>query len=293
MKFFQSVCLATSLLLASPTNAAPIAHKRQNTGAKKRIALWEWTLTRDVPSYPAIQSTATSLGTSTEIAAVMNWEGWQPTEVPVAFEPMARVLDSFGGDAWTQLTGSLATQQQAGVASPPVHFLNEPERQGVSAADAANTWRGSFAPLRAQYGAKLVGPAPASDPAGSAWLQEFMSYLGADEKPDYLGVHFYTAQSTASSDEVAAAQAYIRGQYDAYGIPVVVSEIASTNRDAGEVDSFTRQMAQWLDAQDWVFQYGFFGMSREVTNDFVSPAAQLLDFNGNLTPLGLFYAGFE
>ncbi|KAK7755589.1 hypothetical protein SLS62_002524 [Diatrype stigma] len=330
MKFFQSICLAASLLLASTTgvDASPIASqhynrhrhlqhrsdnnnndkahdvRRQNSGAKKRLALWEWTLTRDVASYPGIQATAASLSSAPEIAAVMNWDAWQPTEIAgLPFEPMARVPDSLLGDVWNQLLGSLTNQRTAGVEQLTVYFLNEPERQGVSAADAAATWRASFLPLRtdAQYGGgnattgtRLVGPAPASDEAGSAWLQEFMGYLGDDEKPDLLGVHYYTTQDGAAADEVAAAQAYIQGQSAAYGgLPVIVSEIASTSRDPAVVDAFTRQMAQWLDEQDWVAQYGFFGMSRAVADDFVSPAAQLMDADGNLTPLGLFYAGLE
>lgn len=328
MKFFQSVCLAASLLLASTTgvDASPVAShhynrhrhlqhrnndyhgseiRRQNAaGAKKRLALWDWTLTRDVASYPGIQATAASLSSAPEIAAVMNWDAWQPTEIAgLPFEPMARVPASLLGDVWNQLLGSLANQLTAGATQLTVYFLNEPERQGVSASDAAATWRSSFLPLRAQYGggvgnttttARLVGPAPASDEAGSAWLREFMGYLGDGEKPDLLGVHYYTGQDQGAADAAAAAQAYIQGQSEAYGgLPVVVSEIASTSRDAAEVDAFTRQMAQWLDAQDWVAQYGFFGMSREVVDDFVSPAAQLMDADGNLTPLGRFYAGLE
>ncbi|RYP05740.1 hypothetical protein DL764_003598 [Monosporascus ibericus] len=291
MKFLQSACLAASLLLASSAVAAPVA-KRQNVGARKRIALWEWTLTRDYQFYPGIQETAASLAWSPELAGVMNWETWTPTEVPLAHEPMVRTPAQLVGDAWSQIVGTLQNQQQSGMA-PLVHFYNEPERQGIAPAEAAAVWRNSLLPLRALFGARLVGPAAASDPAGTEWLREFMSYLGDGEKPDYTGVHFYTSQWTPSSEEVVYAQDHIRGRHDEYGLGVVVSEIASTNRDYNEVDYFTRSMAQWMDGESWVHQYGFFGMSREPVDDFVSPAAQLLDINGYLTPLGRFIAGFE
>ncbi|RYP19258.1 hypothetical protein DL765_003459 [Monosporascus sp. GIB2] len=291
MKFLQSVCLAASLLLASSTVAAPVA-KRQNFGARKRIALWEWTLTRDYPSYQGIRETAASMASSRELASVMNWESWAPTEVPLAHTPMVRTPAQLGGDAWSQITGTLRNQQQSGVA-PLVHFYNEPERQGIAPAEAASAWRNSMLPLRWQFGARLVGPAPASDPTGTQWLRDFMSQLGDGERPDYTGVHFYTSQWTPSGEEVRNAQDYIRGRRDEYGLDVVVSEIASTNRDFNEVNYFTRSMAQWMDGESWVHQYGFFGMSREPADGFVSPAAQLLDINGYLTPLGRFIAGFE
>ncbi len=297
MKFFQSICLAASVLLASTADAAPVTGgsiRRQNVGAGKRIALWEWTLTHDLGVYPGIKATADALGGSREVRAVVNWESWRPSEVPLPFLPMARTLGALSDQkAWGEIVDALAAQRQAGVAQPTAFFLNEPERQNVSPAEAAARWRDTFLPLRAQYGARLVGPAPASDAAGSEWQRQFMGALSDGERPDLLAVHFYTSADAPSSSEVPAAQAYIRGQHDAYGLPVVVSEIASTSRDAGQVDAFTRAMAQWLDAQDWVHQYGFFGMSREPADAFVSPAAQLLDGNGYLTPLGRFYAGLE
>ena len=301
MKFIQtaiSLLLASSSAVAAPT-PAPLGFKermlaRANAMAdapRKRLALWEWTLTRDVNAYPGIRSSAEALAGSSVVAGTMNWETWTPDEVNLPHFPMARQPDIISNpDAWRQLTTSLERQKQQGVAAPLVHFLNEPERQGVSAGEAANLWRQSFLPLRAQYGAALVGPAPASDPNGGAWLDEFMFALGDGEKPDYVGVHYYTSQNLASDVEAASAQAYIAGQALKYGLPVVVSEIASTNRDYAQVEAFTREMIAWLDAQDNVFQYGFFGMSREPTDGFVSPAAQLLDRDGNLTNLGRIYA---
>lgn len=295
MKFIQtavSLLLASSSAVAAPTPAPPgFLQRRQGPAPRKRLALWEWTLTRDVNSYPGIRSSAEALVGSSVVAGTMNWETWTPEEVNLPHFPMARQTDIISNpDAWQQLVSSLERQQQQGVAAPLVHFLNEPERQNVGAADAANLWRQSFLPLRAQYGAALVGPAPASDLGGTAWLDEFMLALGDDEKPDYVGVHYYTSQDLASELEITNAQTYITGQALKYGIPVVVSEIASTNRDYAQVESFTREMIAWLDGQENVFQYGFFGMSREPADGFVSPAAQLLDQDGNLTDLGRIYA---
>ena len=300
MKFLQttlSLLLASGTTLAAPMPAPAgfvermmMVRRNDTEPARKRLALWEWTLTRDVDAVPGIRASAESLAGSAAVAGTMNWETWVPEEVALPHFPMARTPESASNpDSWNQLVGSLQRQQEQGVGAPLVHFLNEPERQGVSAGDAANLWREKFLPLRAEQGARLVGPAPASDPQGVAWLDEFMLALGPDEKPDYIGVHFYTSQDVPSELEIVAAQTHISTMSTKYGTPVVVSEIASTNRDAGQVDTFTREMVAWLDAQDFVFQYGFFGMSLVPADDFVSPAAQLLDQDGNWTNLGRFY----
>ena len=290
MKFLQATI---SLLLASSALAAPVSseHERRAT-PRKRLALWEWTLTRDVNSYPGIKSTAKQLESSPVIAGAMNWEAWIPGELKVTHEPMARVMDSMqNSNTWSMLKDSVNKAKAAGVKSPVVHFLNEPERQGIPPQDAAKIWKSHFVNLRQKFGTQLVGPAVASDPAGSKWLDEFMGYLDSSQKPDYIGVHFYSSQSASGRSEVKRAQDYIAGQSFRYnGIPVVVSEIACTNRNYDDVEYFTKEMISWLDAQNWVSQYGFFGMSREPTDSFVSPAAQLLDGSGNLTKLGKIYA---
>ena len=290
MKFLQStICL----LLANSAFAAPISneHERRAT-PRKRLALWEWTLTRDVDSYPGIRSTAKQLESSSVIAGSMNWEVWIPNEVKLTHEPMARVMDSMQNtDKWSTLKDSVNKAKAAGVSSPVVHFLNEPERQGITPREAAKIWKSHFVNLRKKFGTQIVGPAVASDSAGTKWLDEFMGYLDSSQKPDYIGVHFYTSKTASGKAEVKSAQDYIKRQSSRYGsIPVVVSEIACTNRNYDDVEYFTKEMISWLDAQSWVYRYGFFGMSREPTDTFVSPAAQLLDSNGNLTKLGKIYA---
>lgn len=40
-----------------------------------------------------------------------------------------------------------------------------------------------------------------------------------------------------------------------------------------------------MDEKDWVFEYAFFGCMSAPADDFVSPAAQLMDPAGNFTDL--------
>lgn len=281
--------LAVLFQAALLTSALPVENRGTAIHAGKRIILWDYTLTQAAQSNGNIQASAASLSTSTGVSAAINWNTWKPEELPsdVPFEPMIRTPAQLAGDDWTNLLSVI----QAGGSNTIVHFYNEPDLNGVDAAAAAASYKASVLPLRAQYGVKLVGPAVASNDAGSAWLQTFYSSLSAEEKPDFLGVHFYTGAETPAETEVANAQKYISEKHDQYGLPVIVSEIGSTSRDQTSVDTFTKGISSWLDTQDWVNSYGFFGATTTPVDNFVSPAAQLLDTSGAWTTLGRWFIG--
>jgi len=66
---------------------------------------------------------------------------------------------------------------------------------------------------------------------------------------------------------------------------VVVSEIGCISRDEKEVFAFTAQLANWLDDCPWILEYAFFGCMAKVADDFVSPAAQLMNGDGSMRHL--------
>ncbi len=59
--------------------------------------------------------------------------------------------------------------------------------------------------------------------------------------------------------------------HNKYGLRVIVSEIASIDRNGQNVARFTAEMANWMDGQDWIVEYGFFGCMRQVADNFVTP----------------------
>jgi hypothetical protein len=69
----------------------------------------------------------------------------------------------------------------------------------------------------------------------------------------------------------------------------MVTEIACIDRNYQNVLAFTAKVCNWMDQQSWIFEYGLFDFQRTVADDFVSPAAQLMDPNGNFTELGKKY----
>jgi hypothetical protein len=232
---------------------------------KKRCLLWDWTNTAHVPR------ALDDVDFSGPISSISNWNTWTPPELKgrAAFRPMVRLEGQLSGDDWNNITTST---------EPIIHFFNEPERAGISAARAAEAWRAQMVPLRTAQGKKLVGPSCASDPGGEAWLDNFLERVSASP-PDFLGLHYY-------GEDADAAIRYIEAMHARYPLlPVIVTEIASISRDQDAVVQFTAKLANWMDETEWIFEYAFFGCMREVADAFVSPAAQLMDKDGGFTEL--------
>jgi hypothetical protein len=234
---------------------------------KKRLLLWDWTNTANNPQ------ALNSLKFDGPIGYLSNWNTWTPPELQsrLPFQPTIRTSAQLTNEDWQHVQNC---QEKILI----IHFLNEPERTGLSATEAATLWKDKMVPFRQARGAKIVGPACASDEAGSNWLHEFMS-LTSSSPPDFLGLHYY---GTVAKD----ARAYLEGMHEKYpGLPVVVSEIASISRDKNEVRSFTVDMVNWMDQTEWIAEYGFFGCMKVMPDTFVSEEARLMDENGAFTEL--------
>ncbi|KAH8173166.1 glycosyl hydrolase catalytic core domain-containing protein [Sarocladium implicatum] len=242
---------------------------------RKRCLLWDWTNTRDRPSAIDQLFTNTDDNNPSPFISCHNWNTWVPPELKdrLTFQPTLRTLDHLTSEEFAWVRDS---------PYPVVHFLNEPERQGVTPTEAAKAWKEKIVPeLVEGQGKKMISPACASDQQGKDWLARFFEACSADgegRKPDYLGLHYY-------GPEAEGAKAYLREMHDMYELPVLVSEIASISRDEKQVEAFTEEMGRWMDGKDWIIEYGFFGCMAEVADDFVSDKAQLMDKHGNFTGL--------
>ncbi|GAP89376.1 putative glycoside hydrolase family 128 protein [Rosellinia necatrix] len=243
---------------------------------KKRQILWDWTNTAG-PGNPGVPDKINQVpfGGNSPVASVVNWNAWVPPELKgrAPFRPMVRVLDSTKGNDWAIIQASNA---------PIILYFNEPERAGISPEQARDIWVKQMLPLRKNKGKKLGSPAVASDDNGRKWIEKFMSLVGND-KPDYLCLHYYSK----NADE---AIRYIESMHNKWPkLKVMVTEIACIDRNYQAVLNFTVKICNWMDSKDWVFEYGLFDFQRKVADSFVSPAAQLMDGNGNFTELGKMY----
>jgi hypothetical protein len=248
-----------------PTNVEKRDYK------SKRLALWDYTNTQNPAIAPKINQIKF---TGTPMSGVINWNTWVPPELDssVPFEPWVQGPANMQGNDYTYLT-----QYLAGHPGAIVHFYNEPELRGVSVDQAVTDWS-TFSTLGHEYGAKLVSPATAGNENGKAWLSQFLGNITEKgyPQPDFVGAHYY-------GNDPTAAQAYLQDIATSFGKPIIVSEIANIAATQQEGNRFTAAMANWLDDQDWVHEYAFFGAMNHLPNDggWVKPASMLMNADGS------------
>lgn len=185
------------------------------------------------------------------------------------FRPMVHLEAQLSGQDWANVEHS---------DQPIIHFFNEPERAGISAQHAADVWHKQMVPLRKGKGKKLVSPSCSNDAQGQAWIADFMHRV-SDAPPDFLGLHYYGKDGKAAIEFFEA----MHKKFPQHAI--IVSEIASIDRNHASVLGFTAQLANWFDGTEWIFEYAFFGCMRKLADDFVSPEAQLMKADGSFTDL--------
>nr|UMZ45375.1 hypothetical protein [Paramyrothecium roridum] len=240
---------------------------------KKRQILWDWTNSTSPENQEKINQVP--FGSNSPVASVVNWNAWVPPELNgrAPFRPMVRVLENTQGNDWGIIENT---------PFPIVLFFNEPERAGISPEQARDIWYSQMLPLRRNKGKQLGSPAVASDDNGRKWIEKFMSLIASDP-PDYLCLHYY---STNGNDAIK----YLEEMHQKWpALRVMVTEIASIHRNYNDVLGFTIQLCNWMDQQDWIVEYGLFDFQRTLADTFISPAAQLMDANGNFTQLGWMY----
>lgn len=222
----------------------------------KRGLLYDYTVQDKNPN--AIYS----IPNNAQISRVANWNVWSPKNLNdrIQFVPTIRTPAQLQGQEWDWAWNAVGDE---------IIFLNEAERQPVSPEDAVQMWRSHMVPLRQQRGKKLIGPSVANDDAGKRWLDRFMSLIG-DQRPDYLGLHVYDTDGNR-------AIAYMQSMYQKYRLPLYITEIASTHRNYVDVLYFTSQVTNWMDDTDYIAKYFFFGWTPKLVDNFVSPAAQLMN----------------
>jgi len=158
---------------------------------KKRCLLWDWTNTANFPH--AMEH----INFDGPFSSCSNWNAWAPPELKnrLPFRPTVRGLD--------QLTDPNEWGMISNNEHDILHYFNEPERAGISPERAAALWEEKMVPLRKEKGKRIIGPGCASDAAGEAWLEDFMTRVEKlGEPPDYLSLHYYGPDGQAAIEYV-------------------------------------------------------------------------------------------
>jgi hypothetical protein len=137
--------------------------------------------------------------------------------------------------------------------------FNEPERGEVSVDDAIRVW-----PEFEKTGLRLGSPAPAFDPAGRKWLDEFMTKANAKNlRVDFIALHWYG--DVADPKAAAHFMGWLSEIHNHFRKPVWITEFAGLNWDwlhhpiTAEMNQrFLSDLEPQLEQTNWVERYNWF-----------------------------------
>ncbi|KAJ7595022.1 hypothetical protein C8J56DRAFT_928222 [Mycena floridula] len=200
--------------------------------------------------------------------------GWNPkpsVNTNISFVPM-----QWGSQDISSLWSTILALDRRPAA---VLGFNEPEMTGqsnISAEEAARLWKQYMLPLRT-LGIRLCSPGISSAPWGMPWMQNFINACPGCF--DVMVVHWYGDGSQWFKEYIQKVHA----TFPTY--PLWVTEYASTSRDPQEQLRFMNDTMAFLESLSCVERYSWFCYGRSA-NGLIS---NLLDSDGNLTPLGKSY----
>lgn len=178
---------------------------------------------------------------------------------------------------------------------PVLLGFNEPNKKdqsNMSVNQAIRLW-----PKLAQLTERLGSPAPAG--VLTSWFDRF--YRIAKQKKlklDFMAVHWY------GPPDAKKFLAKIDRVYQKYRLPIWITEFAvadwkaknkpGTNQFSDtQVLAFMRTVLPELEKRDYVERYAWFGAGKHSLTHEQVRTSRLFEKNGDLTPLGKFYADFR
>ncbi|GAW01894.1 glycoside hydrolase family 128 protein [Lentinula edodes] len=163
-------------------------------------------------------------------------------------------------------------------------FLNEPNEVGqsnIDATTAAGLWKQYMEPLKA-LGYQVGSAATSSNPNGMTWTQDFFTACNGGCNPDFVAVHWYDISADGF-------MAYVEQWHTAFNLPIWVTEFAyqdfngNDQGDLATIQSFMGEVTAWMDQQDYVQYYCWFGAMLDMQN--VNPLNTLMNPDGSPSDL--------
>ncbi|KAL7629890.1 hypothetical protein AAE478_001413 [Parahypoxylon ruwenzoriense] len=196
----------------------------------------------------------------------------------------------------TSFLDSVREQISSGRNITHVLGFNEPDSQyaggsNIEPSVAADVWVRNVAPL-AERGVKLGLPACTGGPGGIPWLQQFLGNCSqlisaGDEKKnctyDFVTIHWYGNFEGLASHMGSYAAAFPN-------VTQWITEYNLDNQDLATTQIFYNISSEYMDRMDSVARYSLFGSFRSGDSN-VGPNAVMLNNNGQLTDIGLWYLG--
>jgi hypothetical protein len=254
---------------AAPSSTAP-ASGNSGSGSGKSCLAWP---NGDQPYLGDYKTSDTSL--------IYTWSEAAPSDA-------ASLGFSFAPQLWGWTNaGSFQKTVVAGYANYAL-FLNEPNEPGqsnIDAATAAGMWKTYMEPLKSQ-GYTLVSAATSSNPNGVTWMQDFFAACNGGCSVDIIATHWYDI----SWDGFVQ---YIENWHNTFNLPIWLTEFAwqdFNGNDQGDmqtIQAFMGNATGWMDSQDYVQKYCWFGAMLDMQN--VNPLNSLMNPDGSPSSLGSQY----
>jgi len=134
---------------------------------------------------------------------------------------------------------------------------NEGGQANINAAHGASLWKTYIQPLASQ-GYRLISPAPTNAPSGEVWLKDFIAACNGCTI-DGIATHFYGTDAEHLIN-------HINRYHQVFNKPIWLTEFACQNFSGGaqcstdQIWAFMKRTTQYMDGQDWVAYYSWFGM---------------------------------
>ncbi|KAI6575003.1 hypothetical protein MCOR04_007073 [Pyricularia oryzae] len=228
----------------------------------------------------------------------------------VRFVPLLHNLDDTSD---RQLASTL---ERAPDSSTHLLSFNEPDGEtdsggsAISPRDAAEAYIQHIAPLRTESGDrkrtwKISHPCVTGSPRGLDWLRDFNESCWDIDKDngcptDFVAVHWYGDQYGLRGWLGDVRDLYSNGKdmagrgVDGKDLKYWVTEMAMPKADDKTTFAMMNESLDYLDKEDWVEAYAWFGAFRSSNaNEWTGNKVSLLDSSGGLTDIGALYLGGE
>lgn len=233
-----------------------------------------------------------------------NWSPYPPSQIDpsdsMEFVPLIHGIDQ-----------AESGQTQDAIESLPdssTHLLsfNEPDGttssggSSISPSDAARAYINHIVPYQSSNRAwKISHPSTTGSPNGLDWLRRFNeSCHEIDEQngcpTDFIAAHWYGGFPGLAGWLGTLNEFYNTNTSRDPPLMIWVTELALPQADAQATVQMMNQTLPYLDQQEYVEKYAWFGAFRtDDANEWTGDGVALFDEDGGLTELGALYMGGE
>ncbi|KAF2120084.1 hypothetical protein BDV96DRAFT_467511, partial [Lophiotrema nucula] len=242
------------------------------------------------------------LSTNSPLSWYYNWSPYPNTaQIPsstLEFTPLLHGLDEASNSQTISALNSLPDSSR--------HLLsfNEPDGttssggSAISPEDAAKSYIDNIAPLRSSKRSwNISHPATTGSPQGLDWLRSFnSSCYDLDSEngcpTDFIAAHWYGAFDGLAAWLGTLNEFYNTNTSRNPPLKIWVTEMALPQQDDDATVAMMNQSLPYLDEQEYVEKYAWFGAFREDgANEWTGDSVSLFDEDGGLTELGALYMG--